>query len=99
MGADIHITNKNDENALDLSVVRVAYETAVYLKKQGLETREVEFYHQREIIPFDTELFIEKVNKEEEITSYKIFYERIEREEKEWEESDLVIDPRETWKV
>ena len=98
-GADIEATNKEGLNALDIAIIRVSYETALFLKQKGLVPKSPEFYEDKLEVEYDVELFIEKLNNEEKVDSYEIFYERIKREEKEWLSKDLVIDPRESWKV
>ena len=98
-GADLHATNNEGMNAMDLWIVRMCYETAVFLHQKGLVPQPAEFYEGKLAVPYDVELFIEKVNNEEKIDNYKIFHAKIIREEKEWLAKDLVIDPRETWKV
>ncbi|CAI2375388.1 unnamed protein product [Moneuplotes crassus] len=97
-GADIEATNNEGLNALDVAIVRVSYATALFLKKQGLSPKPAEFYEDKLQVKFDVELFIEKLENEEQVHSFNIFYKKIEREEQEWLSKDLVIDPRETWK-
>jgi hypothetical protein len=98
-GANIHETNKEDLNALDLAIIRVGYETALLLKQKGLEPKPCEFYHDKLTVVYDLELFLQKLENEDKVDKYSIFYERIKREEKEWLSKDLVYDPRENWKV
>jgi len=98
-GADFKETNKEGMNALDLCITRVWYETALFLKQKGLEPKESDFYRDKLKVEYDVDLFIEKLDLEEKVDSYEIFYEKIKREEREWHNKDLVIDPRETWKV
>jgi hypothetical protein len=69
------------------------------LKQKGLEAKPCEFYHDKLTVLYDVELFLQKLENEEKIENNKCFYERIDREEKEWLNKDLVIDPREDWKV
>lgn len=97
-GADIEELNNDHQNALDVCIIRMSYETALFLKKKGLVPKDAEYYHDKWAVLYDVPLFIEKLENEELITSYKIFHERIIREEKEWLSKDLVIDPRESWK-
>ena len=76
----------------------MSYATALYVKKtQNLEPKPVDYYDGLTAIEYDVELFIEKLNNEEEVESNKIFFEKIRQKEKEWAERDLVLDPNETW--
>ena len=97
-GADIEALNNEGQNALDICIIRMSYESALFLKKKGLIPKPAEYYQDKVAVVYDVPLFIEKLENEELIKSYKIFHERIIREEKEWLSKDLVIDPRETWK-
>ena len=97
-GADIEALNEENQNALDIWIIRMSYETALFLKKKGLIPKPAEYYEDKVTVFYDIPLFIEKLENEELIQSYKIFHERIIREEKEWLSKDLVIDPRESWK-
>lgn len=96
-GANLEFVNQEEQNALDICVIRMSYETALFLKRKGLQPKPAEYYDGKTVVEYDVPLFLEKLEKEEEIRSYKIFHERLIREEKEWLSRDLVIDPRETW--
>ena len=98
-GADLTLENKEGCNALDVAITRIAYKTSLFLVKKGMKPKPIEFYDGKLTLLFDLELFLQKLQNEEEVDSYKIFYERIEREEKEWLNQDLVVDTRESWKV
>lgn len=76
----------------------MAYETALLLKtKHGMSPKPADYYENILQFEFDYELFLEKLNNEEVIDSYSIFQEKIKKEEEEWANKDLVVDPRETW--
>ena len=97
-GADLQVVNQKGMNALDLAIVRMNYAGALYLKNQGLTEKDLEFYAERLYTPFDIELFLHFLSNGQEVPETGIFFEKLRREEEEWNRRDLVVDPRETWK-
>lgn len=97
-GADLHLTNLEGDTALDLAIMRMSYDSALFLKLQGLEVKDVSVYSGRLAVEFDIELFLEKLDKEEKIEGTGIFFEKIKKAEAEWAAKDLILDPRETFK-
>jgi ankyrin repeat protein len=43
-GADITLEDNKGWNALDISIIRMNYDTALYLKRMGVKPRPREFY-------------------------------------------------------
>jgi len=98
-GADVTALNNEEMDVLDICVIRLCYETALFLKKKGLKPKPASFYEGKLAVLYDVDLFLKKLEKEQEVDNYKIFHDKIIRDEIAWENRDLVIDPREDWKV
>lgn len=81
-GASLDATNEEGDNAIDLWVIRMCYETALFLKQQGMQPKQVDYYEGRLAVLYDVELFIEKVENEEKVDSYNIFHQKIIKEQK-----------------
>eukprot|EP00344_Euplotes_crassus_P004382 CAMPEP_0197000608 /NCGR_PEP_ID=MMETSP1380-20130617/5503_1 /TAXON_ID=5936 /ORGANISM="Euplotes crassus, Strain CT5" /LENGTH=224 /DNA_ID=CAMNT_0042417955 /DNA_START=19 /DNA_END=694 /DNA_ORIENTATION=- len=72
-GADVEITNFNGETALDISIYRMSYESALLQNKQGLQPKEPEFYLPKLAIEFDVKKFINLLIEEKEVEDLSIF--------------------------
>mmetsp|Transcript_41479 Transcript_41479/g.47843 ORF Transcript_41479/g.47843 Transcript_41479/m.47843 type:complete len:247 (-) Transcript_41479:24-764(-) len=97
-GANIHILNHEGEHALDICVKRLSYNCALILKGKGLALKDEEFYKDKLDVEYDLPLFLQYVEENKVLDSTKIFFEKIKKEDEEYNNKDLVIDPRETWK-
>ena len=56
-GADVNLEDNEGHTAMDISVMRMNYEPARFLKKCGLEPKPKEFYDTKMWLKFDIELF------------------------------------------
>ena len=97
-GADISLESLEGYNAMDLAVIRMSYEVARLLRKQGLSPKGLDFYEGKTWRKYDLDLFFQCLEEDREYVDYDMFYEKIRRQEEEWKNSDLVVDTRETWK-
>lgn len=97
-GAELNHENKEGWNALDIAVLRLSYSSAKLLYHNGLWFKDPEAYRGDLRHPYDIDLFIEYVQEDWELETYKIFFKKIEQEQEEWTNKDLVLDPNETWK-
>lgn len=97
-GADLQHENKEGHNALDLATIRMSFESAKILYKNGLRFKETGMYLPLLRHEYDIQMFMEFVAEDMDITAYNIFYEKVNRERAAWEARDLVLDPNETWK-
>ena len=59
-GADFkQISNQGDNNILDICVIRMSYETALYVKKNtDLELKPAEYFDKKTAVEYDVELFL-----------------------------------------
>ena len=96
-GAKIDKVNVEGLNALDIAVCRMNYGSARYLKRQGLQPKEQDFYENRMFTPFDIELFLSYLEEDREVDTLNVFFQKAKKEEEEKRRQDLVVDPREGW--
>ena len=97
-GADVTLVDKDDWNALDISIVRINYKAARILSKVGLQRREMSEYEGKTWRKYDMEMFFESLDADLEDVPYKRFFDKIKRERAEWLAKDLVVDRRERWR-
>ena len=97
-GAALELENQKGMNALDLAIVRMNYKGAQFLREKGLKEKTLEFYKEKLYTPFDIELFIELLASGADVPDTGLFFEKLRREEAEWNRRDLVVDPRESWR-
>ena len=82
-GAKIDKVNVEGLNALDIAVCRMNYGSARYLKRQGLQPKEQDFYENRMFTPFDIELFLTYLEEDKEVDTLNVFFQKAKREEEE----------------
>ena len=108
-GADINKRDVTGLNAFEMAVTLVNYESALLLyQRAGMmtppEQREELYvtiggknvntlYRQK----FDVDLFFQYLENGVENVERSVFYEKLRKEQEEWEKKDLVVDTRETW--
>ena len=57
-GADINALNHRGENALDISICRMSYHTALFLKQQGMKPKDKWNYENKLAIDFNLDYFL-----------------------------------------
>lgn len=76
-GADITLEDNQGWNAIDISIIKMNYDTALLLKRKGLIPKEKEIYEPHVWQKYDIELFFSYLEMEVEQVDYNKFFELI----------------------
>jgi ankyrin repeat protein len=107
--ADISLVDNEGWNALDIAIIKMNYESAIVLKRRGLVPRDQDFYVPHLWRKYDIAMFLENLEANHDTIDYKRLFDLIKSkllsiinfgivQQEEWQNRDLVVDTRETWK-
>jgi ankyrin repeat protein len=107
--AEISLVDNEGWNALDIAIIKMNYESAIVLKRRGLVPRDQDFYVPHLWRKYDIAMFLENLEANHDTIDYKRLFDLIKSkllsiinfgivQQEEWQNRDLVVDTRETWK-